>query len=163
MSVSSSSGQVTVAARRSPASGHVQLAPGATAKIRGPIAVAIFSIITLGIYLVFWWYYANRELADYGRARNTNELGDNPAKSTLALMPGALVVVPAVWTMVTTFQRVQAAQRLTGQTPVNGWLGFVLFLVFSPALYGYMQSGLNSAWRAAESVANPEPQQPPAV
>jgi Domain of unknown function (DUF4234) len=162
MSVSSSSGQATVAPR-SPVSGHVQLAPGATAKIRGPIAVAIFSIITLGIYLIFWWYYVNREMADYGRARNTNELGDNPTKSTLALMPGALIVVPALWTMVTTFQRVQAAQRLNGQTPINGWLGFVLFIVFSPALYGYMQSGLNSAWRAAGSVARPEPQQPPAV
>ena len=163
MSVSSSSGQATVAAPPSPAPGHVQLAPGATAKIRGPIAVAIFSIITLGIYLVFWWYYVNREMADYGRARNTAELGDNPTKSTLALMPGALIVVPAIWTMVTTFQRVQAAQRLTGQTPINGWLGFVLCIVFSPALYGYMQSGLNSAWTAAASVAEPEPQQPPAV
>ena len=163
MSVSSSSGQATVAAARSPVSGHVQLAPGATAKIRGPIAVAIFSIITLGIYLIFWWYYVNREMADYGRARNTAELGDNPTKSTLALMPGALIVVPALWTMVTTFQRIQAAQRLTGQTSINGWLGFVLFIVFSPALYGYMQSGLNSAWRAAGSVARPEPQQPPAA
>ncbi len=163
MSVSSSSGQATVAAPPSPTSGHVQLAPGATAKIRGPIAVAIFSIITLGIYLVFWWYYVNREMADYGRARNIDELGDNPTKSTLALMPGAFIVVPALWTTVTTFQRVQAAQRLTGQTPINGWLGFVLYIVFSPALYGYMQSGLNSAWRAAESVAEPEPQQPPAV
>jgi hypothetical protein len=163
MSVPSSPGQVTAAAPPSPASRHVQLAPGATAKIRGPIAVAIFSIITLGIYLVFWWYYVNREMADYGRARNTNELGDNPAKSTLALMPGALVVVPAIWTLVTTFQRVQAAQRLTGQTPINGWLGFVLFIVFSPAVYGYMQSGLNSAWRAAGSAAEPEPQQAPAV
>lgn len=50
--------------------------------------------------------------------------------------------------MVTTFQRIQAAQRLNGQTPVNGWLGFVLYLVFSPALFGYMQSGLNSTWKA---------------
>jgi hypothetical protein len=113
--------------------------------------------------LIFWWYYVNREMADYGRARNIDELGDSPTKSTLALMPGAFIVVPALWTMVTTFQRVQAAQRLTGQTPINGWLGFVLFLVFSPALYGYMQSGLNSAWRAAGSVAEPEPQEPPAV
>jgi hypothetical protein len=24
----------------------------------------------------------------------------------------------------------------------------VLYLVFSPALFGYMQSGLNSAWKA---------------
>jgi Domain of unknown function (DUF4234) len=147
MSVSSSPGPATAAVPQSPTSGHVQLAPGATAKIRGPIAVAIFSIITLGIYLVFWWYYVNREMADYGRSRDTAELGDNPTKSTLALMPGGLIVVPAIWTMVTTFQRVQAAQRLNGQTPINGWLGFVLILVFSPALYGYMQSGLNSAWR----------------
>jgi len=140
---------------------HVQLAPDSVAKIRDPIAVAIFTVITLGIYLVFWWYYTNREMADYGRARGTKELGDNPAMSTLALLPGALIVVPAIWTTVTTFKRIQAAQRLNGQTPINGWLGFVLAIVFSPALHGYMQSGLNSAWKAAGSAA--EPQQPPAV
>jgi Domain of unknown function (DUF4234) len=163
MSVPSSPGHVTAAAPPSPASRYVQLAPGATAKIRGPIAVAIFSIITLGIYLIFWWYYVNREMADYGRARNTNELGDNPTKSMLALMPGALIVVPAIWTLVTTFQRAQVAQRLTGQTPINGWLGFVLFIVFSPAISGYMQSGLNSAWRAAGRAVETEPQHAPAV
>ena len=127
---------------------QIPIAPGSTAKIRGPVTVAILTIVTLGIYLLFWWYFVNREMADYGRARGTNELGHSPTKSLLALMPGALVVVPAIWTTVTTFQRIQAAQRLNGQTPVNGWLGFVLAVVFSPALYGYMQSGLNSAWRA---------------
>jgi Domain of unknown function (DUF4234) len=127
---------------------YVQLAPGVVAKIRNPIAVVIFTIITLGIYQVFWWYFTNREMADYGRARGTKELGDNPAKSTLALFPGALIVVPAIWTMVTTFQRVQAAQRLNGQTPINGWLGVVIVIVISPILVGYMQSGLNSAWKA---------------
>jgi Domain of unknown function (DUF4234) len=130
-----------------PTGNHVQLAPGVVAKIRNPIAVVIFTIITLGIYQVFWWYFANRELADYGRARGTNELGDSPAKSTLALFPGGLIVVPAIWTMVTTFQRVQAAQRLTGQVPINGWLGVVIVVVISPVLVGYMQSGLNSAWK----------------
>jgi Domain of unknown function (DUF4234) len=147
MSVSSSPNPSTAAPP--PATANlIPIAPGSTAKIRGPVTVAILSIVTLGIYVLFWWYFVNREMADHGRARGTNELGDNPTKSLLALMPGALVVVPAIWTMVTTFQRVQAAQRLNGQTPVNGWLGFVLAIVFSPALYGYMQSGLNSAWRA---------------
>jgi hypothetical protein len=113
----------------------------------------ILSVVTLGIYVLFWWYSVNREMADYGRARGTNELGDNPTKSLLALMPGSLVVVPAIWTMVTTFRRIQTAQSLNGQTPVNGWLGFVLAMVFSPALYGYMQSGLNSAWRATTPVS----------
>src|SRR5918911_2173882 len=101
------------------------------AKIRNVVAVPILSIVTLGIYLVCWWYFINREMTDLGRARGTDELGDNPALSTLALFPGGLLVVPAVWTTVTTFRRVQAAQRLAGQSPVNGWLGLVLYLVIS--------------------------------
>jgi hypothetical protein len=157
MSVSSSPGSPAGAtAATLPPSNHVQLAPGVTAKIRGPIAVSVLSVITLGIYVIFWWYYVNRELADYGRARDTKDLGDNPGLSTLALFPGVLVVVPALWTTVTTFQRIQAAQRLTARTPINGWLGLVLYLVLSPALVGYMQSGLNSAWNAAGSSANRE-------
>ena len=132
-----------------PMNNQVQIGPGSVAKLRNPILVVIFTIITLGIYQIYWWYSANRELADYGRSRGVEDLGDDPVKSTLALFPGALIVVPAIWTTVTTFKRIQAAQRLNGQTPINGWLGFVLVLVFSPALVGYMQSGLNSAWNAA--------------
>ncbi|HET9214071.1 MAG TPA: DUF4234 domain-containing protein [Gaiellaceae bacterium] len=129
---------------------------GSTAKVRNPIAVAVLVVVTLGIYLVVWWYFINRELADYGRAKGTDELGDNPTLSTLALFPGALVIVPALWTTVTTFQRVQAAQRLTGESPINGWLGLVLYLVLSPAMYAYMQSGLNGVWKA-QSAASAEP------
>ena len=121
---------------------------GTTAKVRNIVAVAVLPIITLGIYLVVWWYRINRELADYGRATGTSELGDSPGKSTLALFPGALLIVPAIWTTVTTFKRVQAAQKLAGQTPINGWLGLVLYVVISPAMYSYMQSGLNSVWKA---------------
>jgi hypothetical protein len=136
---------------------QVELAPGSIAKLRNPITVAILAVVTLGIYQLFWWYFVNRELADYGRARSTDELGDNPTASTLALFPGGLIVVPAIWTTVTTFKRIQAAQRLNGETPINGWLGLVLVLVFSPALVGYMQSGLNSAWKAASPATEAEP------
>jgi hypothetical protein len=128
---------------------------GSSAKIRNVVAVAILTVVTLGIYLVCWWYFINRELADYGRAQGTGELGDSPTKSTLALFPGVLVIVPAIWTTVTTFQRVQAAQRLAGQNPLNGWIGLVLYLVLSPAFYAYMQSGLNSVWRAQAVSAEP--------
>jgi hypothetical protein len=129
----------------------------AKAKIRNVVAVPVLAIVTIGVYLVFWWYFVNREMADYGRARGTGDLGDNPGKSTLALFPGALIIVPAVWTTVTTFQRVQKAQRLAGQTPINGWLGLVLYLVFSPAFYAYMQSGLNSVWKAEASAVEAPP------
>ena len=147
MPASSPPGQATATAPE--LSGIVDLAPGAKAKIRSPIWVAVFALITLGIYVVFWWYYVNRELADYGRARSTPELGDNPTLSTLAVFPGGLIVIPALWTGVTTFQRVQTAQRIQGQSPINGWIGLILYLVIFPAFFGYMQSGLNSAWRAA--------------
>jgi uncharacterized protein DUF4234 len=130
-----------------------QIAAGATAKIRHPVAVAVLGIITFGIYVIFWWYFINREMADYGRAKGTSELGDSPGKSTLALFPGAFIIVPAIWTTVTTFQRIQAAQRIAGQTPINGWIGLLLYLVFSPAFYAYMQSGLNNVWRAEGAVA----------
>ena len=46
---------------------------GTTAKTRNPIAVAVLAVVTLGIYLVCWWYFINRELADLGRAKGTTE------------------------------------------------------------------------------------------
>jgi hypothetical protein len=136
---------------------HVQLAPGSIVKLRDPIVVVILTVVTLGIYQLFWWYYANRELADYGRARGTRALGDNPTMSVLALFPGALIVVPAIWTTVTTFKRVQAAQRMNGEPQINGWLGVVIVLVISPVLVGYMQSGLNAAWKAHVPTATAAP------
>jgi hypothetical protein len=122
---------------------------GATAKTRHPVAVGVLVLVTLNIYLVFWWYFANRELADYGRAKGTNELGDSPAKSTLALFPGGLLIVPAIWTVITTFKRVQAAQRLTGETPLNGWIGLLLYVLITPAYPAYMQRAASTASGAA--------------
>lgn len=129
--------------------GLVRLSSGTEAKLRSPVLVAVLTVITLGIYQIVWWYQINREMAEHGRALGRTDLGDDPARSTLALFPGAMLVVPAIWTTVTTFQRIQAAQRLHRRLPISGWLGLVLAIVFSPALLAYMQSGLNSAWSAA--------------
>jgi Domain of unknown function (DUF4234) len=126
---------------------------GTTAKIRNIVAVPVLAIITLGIYLFCWWYFIHRELKDYGRAKGTNELGDSPGKSVLAITLGALVIVPAIISIVRGFKRVQAAQKLAGVDPINGWIGLILFLVFSPAYYSYMQSGLNSVWKAVAAAA----------
>ena len=132
----------------------VQIAgAGSTAKTRHPVAVAILPIVTIGIYLVYWWYQVNREMADLGRAKGTKDLGENPLLSTLALFPGSLLIVPGLWTTVTTFRRIQKAQDTTGSSPINGWLGLVLYLVISPALWAYMQSGLNKVWPAQGGIA----------
>ena len=121
---------------------------GTSAKIRSPFAPALLPFPTLGIYLFFWWYYINRELRDYGKAKGTDELGTSPGKSVLAITLGALVIVPAILSLINTFQRMQKAQRLAGVEVLNGWIGLVLYLVLSPAFFGYMQSGLNNVWRA---------------
>ena len=137
----------------------VDIGPAKPAKIRNLVAVAVLSVVTLLIYAFFWWYFINREMADYGKQRGTTELGDSPTKSVLAITLGALIIVPAVWTTVTTFQRIQKLQRLTGQaTPINGWIGLILAIVITPALYAYMQSGLNSSWRAV-ATGDAAPQQ----
>lgn len=116
-------------------------------KIRNPWAVALLPFITLGIYHLVWWYRINCELRDYGRSVGT-DLGQSPARSTLALFPGALIVIPALLTYYRGAQRVQGAARLAGTEPVNGWLALVLYVVISPAMYAYLQTSLNAVWRA---------------
>src|SRR5262249_36060858 len=77
------------------------------AKIRNPWGVLGLGIITLGIYLIFWWYYVNREMRDLGHARGVSGLGENPGLSTVAYaLGGFLLAIPTIWTVVTTTQRV---------------------------------------------------------
>jgi hypothetical protein len=126
---------------------------GSSAKIRNIVAVPVLGLITLGIYLFFWWYFIHRELRDYGKSKGTDDLGTSPGTSVLAITLGAIIIVPAIVSFVRGFKRVQAAQRLTGVDPINGWIGLILFLVFSPAFYAYMQSGLNNVWKAQAAAA----------
>jgi uncharacterized protein DUF4234 len=134
-----------------------------TAKIRSIFAPALLPIITLGIYFFFWWYYINREMADYGRAKGSKELGDSPGKSLLAVTLGALIIVPLLVSIWNTTKRVQAAQRLAGVTPINGWIALILFIVLSPAYDAYLQSGLNEVWRAEAAPEAAPPPEPAAV
>src|SRR3954447_13621968 len=135
----------------------------ATAKIRSPWAPALLPIITLGIYAIFWYYFINREMRDLGRARNTDELGESPGMSVLAVTLGALIIVPAVISVIHTFQRIQKAQRMYGIEPqANGWLGLIMAILISPVFYAYEQSELNKVWRQSSEApaAPPEPAVP---
>jgi Domain of unknown function (DUF4234) len=127
---------------------ELQIAGGqGTAKIRNLFAVALLPFITFLIYHFYWWYQINRELRDLGRAKQTDELGDSPGLSLLAVTLGALVIVPALVSNYRGFKRVQAAQRISGVEPINGWIGLILFIVITPAFWAYIQSGLNAVWQ----------------
>jgi hypothetical protein len=136
---------------------------GAMAKTRDPLGVALLSLVTLGIYAIFWYYFVNREMADLGRARGTDELGDSPGTSVLAVTVGALIIVPAIVSIYNTFQRTQTAARLTGVEPRNGWIALILGLFLTIGLWAYLQSGLNKVWTAQAGGAPAVPAETPAA
>jgi Domain of unknown function (DUF4234) len=119
---------------------------GSTAKLRNPLGVVGLSIITIGIYYIFWWYFINREMRDFGRARNT-DLGQSPGNSVLALTLGALIIVPALVTLWRTCDRIQRSQETAGvERGANGPIIFILLLLIGPVGIWYAQSELNKAW-----------------
>ena len=126
-----------------------------TAKIRNLWAVALLPIITIAIYYFYWWYQINRELKDYGHSKSTDELGESPGKSLLAVTLGALIIVPVLVSTYRGFKRVQAAQRLAGVNQLNGWIGLILYVVISPAFFAYVQSGLNAVWQRETAATEP--------
>ena len=130
----------------------VQIAgTSSTAKIRNPLGTVGLSIITIGIYYVFWWYFINREMRDLGRARNA-DLGQNPGQSVLALTLGALIVVPAIVTLWRTSARIENAQEAVGiDRRVSGPIVFILLLLIAPVGIWYAQSELNKVWEAQGS------------
>jgi Domain of unknown function (DUF4234) len=137
---------------------EIQIADtGSTAKTRDPLGVALLTLVTLGIYFFVWYYKVNREMSELGRARGTDELGDNPGNSLLAVTLGALIIVPAIVSVYNTFMRTQAAARLTGVEPLNGWIALAFYLFLGIGFPAYLQSGLNKVWtaQAGETVAGP--------
>ena len=143
------------------------------AKLRNPLGVVGLSLITLGIYYIFWWYFINREMRDLGRARGT-DLGQSPGNSVLAITLGALIIVPALVSLWRTSDRIQRSQEVAGvERGANGPIIFILLFLIGPVGIWYAQSELNKAWEAqaggappslpaTEAAAPPPPSQPEA-
>jgi hypothetical protein len=128
----------------------VQIAgASSTAKMRNPLGVVALTVITFGLYGIFWWYFINREMADLGRANGVRELGQSPVTSVVALTLGSLIVVPPFVTFYRTAKRVETAQnRMLGSNNFSPILAFVL--IFFPPLglisLFLIQSNLNQVW-----------------
>jgi hypothetical protein len=132
--------------------------PGAaaTAKIRHPLAVIGLTLITLGIYGVFWWYFINREMADLGQANGVPELGDNPILSVLAVTIGSLIIIPPFVSHWRTLKRIETAQnRVLGSNNISPILLFVLIFIplVNLVVTPLMQSNLNQVWERSAAPA----------
>jgi hypothetical protein len=122
-----------------------------TAKIRNPWAVLGLTLVTVGIYSLFWWYFINREMRDLGRARAEGGFGERPELSALAFsgLSAFTLWISLVWTVVTTSRRVRRSQAVTGHDGrLNGWISGALWIgTLSLGGIVYTQSELNKAWR----------------
>jgi Domain of unknown function (DUF4234)/Protein of unknown function (DUF2510) len=146
--------------------------PAASTSRRDPVVVGVLSLITIGLYAIYWWYQVARELRDLGREKD-KDLGQEPAMSALAFSVGALIIVPSFVTVFATCRRVQEAQEL-GHTPttLNTWIAgglyvgsyFTLGLSF-PVFCAYVQSQMNTMWdtqltASSDAPSSDAPQQP---
>ena len=115
--------------------------------VRGPLWVGVLSLLTFGLYSIYWVFQTSKHLRDYGRAHD-RDLGQRPGMTLLAMTAGWLVIVPPFIAMYRQARRIQQAQNLAGTEPQNGWLALLLYLVVPPAFFAYEQLELNKAWAA---------------
>jgi hypothetical protein len=99
-------------------------------KNRNMIVQVILTIITLGIYTIYWFYQISMEMK-------------NIANDTYAS--------PALWTVLLfipfgafySYYKFSELYERISVEKFNRWLLFVLYLVFSPAVWFIVQTDLN--------------------
>jgi hypothetical protein len=118
---------------------------GAAVKIRNPFLVFVWSLVTIGIYYVVWYYKINREL------RDAAGINVGPGVALVAVTIGWLVIVPPFVSWYRTFERIAQAQRDAGvateASPVLGFILFVIAVFLLPVEVIYAQDELNKVWR----------------
>ena len=132
---------------------------GARAKVRDEGLVVLWTVLTIGIWTLVWYYRINREMRDFGRSHGDEKLANsNPVLSILAVTLGALVIVPAIVSYWKTTGRIRRMQGLCNVPLTEGWvvailyvLGFFILLTLV-AIPPYVQSGLN---RSGTSIRRP--------
>jgi hypothetical protein len=111
-------------------------------KKRGPIAVWLLGLVTVGIYFFVWYYKINKEARDY--------LGDEtikPGISVLAVLLGwILLLIPPLVSVFNTGKRIQRMQQHAGVADtISPGIGLLLFLIWRLDM-PYQQEHLNRIW-----------------
>lgn len=137
---------------------------GQTYLKRNPLGVLGLTIITLGIYGLYWYYKANEEIQRY-----TKDMTISPSRSLLAVIPGALIIVPPFIAYYNTANHLVEMQQKRGlPSQVSPALVVVLGIVLWWGMGAYVQEHMNRVWDAAsmpsagQSAAATPPPPPPA-
>ena len=107
--------------------------------VRSPIGGWLLVYVTLGIYILFWYYNLNRELRDYDRSITVR-----PGLAVLSLF----VPVVGFVSIYNTGGRIRQAQTLAGILPTtSGGIGVLLSIFFALDLPHYSAQA-NTVWTA---------------
>lgn len=73
---------------------------GARAKVRDEGLVVLWTVLTIGIWTLVWYYRINREMRDFGRSHGDEKLANsNPVLSILAVTLGCAERAQQVWNL----------------------------------------------------------------
>lgn len=113
---------------------------GSPFKVRSPAAVIIFSIITIGIYQIYWFYQVGREMKEY------NGSGLGPVANLLIGLFFSIVL------LFTIPNDVKATYETAGkQTDISAITGFWNLIPFVGWIIWIVkvQNRLNALWEEA--------------
>jgi hypothetical protein len=121
-------------------------------KIRNLWLVALWLVLTLGLYYLFWYYKIRREIRDFGRGRDQKLASIDPGLGVIAMTFGWYVLVPpfvSAWRTVKHVKRAEEAGGIDAGHSINHALGFALFVLgflLFPVEVFYVQLHLNRLW-----------------
>ena len=123
---------------------------------RNPLGVLGLSLITFGIYFLYWYYKVNDELR-----RFEHDESISPTRSLMAMLFGWIIIVPPFIAIWNTANHIQAAERRAGVLQqIEPVLVLVFQIVFSLVNPPYMQDHMNRIWDHSGG-AQPLPGGPP--
>ena len=93
-------------------------------KVRGPVWVGVFSLVTLGIYAIYWIYVTAKDLSEYGKVKG-RDLGQSPGMTLLAVTLGAFIIVPPFVAWSSFMGRIREAQRMAGLPQTANFWGSI--------------------------------------
>ena len=125
---------------------------------RDPLGVLGLSIITLGIYWLYWYYQINVEIRRFEKDETVR-----PGIALLAMTLGWIVIVPPFISLYNTSLHVlRMEERVGSPALLSPALNVVLLLLFGLGTGIYTQEHLNRVWGlAVSSPALPPTAMPP--
>ncbi len=107
-------------------------------KKRSPFAVIFFTLITFGIYWLYWYYSINKEIHEH----TSEKMNFSPAMALLA----QFIPIANFVSHYNTAKRIKTMKNICGDPDTIEPLAAILFSIFLPfGIYTYIiQSGMNN-------------------